>query len=317
MNGGRGTPALCDTCGVWFVVVLNWNSRDDTLAALGSACRATGDPSLVICVDNGSSDGSVEAISEAFPEVRLIESGANLGFAGGNNLGIAEALRLGAEWVVLLNNDAVIDAGAIEAFRIAANAHPSAGVLAGKLFYDDPPEMIWFAGQRVLPRLGYSGRARGWRRRDGRRYRRGRKTGRAAGALMAISREAIEQAGMFDDRLFLYVEDVDLSLRAASAGFEVRLVPGAVAWHKVSASSGGEDESVAALYYGTRNTVHVCEGNAPMPEPFKSLRRAVIRSTFLAHAMTRPNRQEAVAAVNEGFRDAQAGRLGRREEAAA
>lgn len=301
---------------MWIVVILSWNSREDTLAAIASACLATGDPSAVICVDNASGDGSAEAVRQAFPEVELIESGANLGFAAGNNLGIERAMERGADWVVLLNNDAVLDPGALEAFAEAAGAHRAAGILAGKVFYEDPPDLVWFAGQRVFPRVGYSGRARGWKRRDRPRYRRPGKTGRAAGALMAISSVALERAGLFDDELFLYVEDVDLSLRVAAAGFEVRFVPGAVAWHKVSASSGGEVESVVPLYYGTRNTVHVCERNAPLPWPFSALRRAVIEMAFLAHAMTKPNRRQAAAAVRAGYRDAVAGRLGPREQAA-
>lgn len=309
-------PCFARLSPVWRVVVLNWNSREDTLACLTSACVATGDPSAVICVDNASTDGSVAAIREAFPDVVLLESGGNLGFAGGNNVGIRHALGEGAEWVVLLNNDARIDAGALTAFAEAAARNPAAGILAGKLFYEEPPDRIWFAGQRFFPRIGYSGRARGWKRRDRPRYRQEGKTGRAAGALMAISRTALEEAGMLDEELFLYVEDVDMSLRAAAAGFEVLFVPDAIASHKVSASTGGEERSVEYLYYATRNTVYVCEASAPLPRPLGALRRAVIRFTFLAHAMTKPNRRDAGAAVRSGYRDAVAGRLGPRPQAA-
>lgn len=301
---------------MWRVVVLNWNSRDDTLACLEAACRAVGDPSGVICVDNASSDGSVEAIGETFPGVTLLEAGGNLGFAGGNNVGIRHALREGAEWVVLLNNDARIDPGAMTAFAEAAARNPAAGILAGKLFYEEPPDRVWFAGQRFFPRIGYSGRARGWKRRDRPRYRREGRTGRAAGALMAVSRAALEGTGLLDEGLFLYVEDVDISLRVAAAGFEVLFVPDAIAWHKVSASTGGEERSVAYLYYATRNTVHVCEANAPLPGPLSAFRRAVIRLSFTAHAMSKPNRHDAVAAVSAGYRDALAGRLGPRSQAA-
>lgn len=301
---------------VWQVVVLSWNSREDTLSCLESACRATGDPSAVVCVDNASADGSPQAVRTAFPGVTLIEAGGNLGFAGGNNLGLRRALEEGADWVVLLNNDARIDQDAIAAFSRAAARHPAAGILAGKLFYEEPSDRVWFAGQRFFPRVGYSGRARGWKRHDRPRYRREGKTGRAAGALMAVSRRALEEAGFLDEELFLYVEDVDISLRVAAAGFEVVFVPDAVAWHKVSASTGGEELSVSYLYYATRNTVHVCEANAPLPRPLDALRRAVIRLTFSAHALTKPNRGQALAAVGAGYRDAVAGRLGPRQETA-
>ena len=106
-------------------VVLNWNGGDDTLAALDSL----GDVPA-ICVDNGSTDGSDLAVEERFPDVELIRTGANLGFAGGNNVGIRRALERGADWVLLLNNDAVAEPGLPEALERAAELRPDAGLLA-------------------------------------------------------------------------------------------------------------------------------------------------------------------------------------------
>ena len=106
-------------------VVLNWNGGDDTLAALASL----GDVPT-ICVDNGSTDGSDLAVEERFPDVELIRTGANLGFAGGNNVGIRRALERGADWMLLLNNDAVAEPGLPEALERAAEVRPDAGLLA-------------------------------------------------------------------------------------------------------------------------------------------------------------------------------------------
>ena len=89
-------------------------------------------------------------------------------------------------------------------------------------------------------------------------------TGRAVGALMAISRDAIDAAGLLDDDLFAYVEDVDWALRVRAAGFEIVFAPGARAWHSVSASTGGEKASTHTLYYGVRNTVTVLERRRPL-----------------------------------------------------
>ena len=83
----------------WQIVVLNWNGRADTLACLDSLCQIGRPDVSIICVDNGSVDGSVEAVRQRFPQVTLIEAGANLGYAGGNNLGIAHALAAGARWM--------------------------------------------------------------------------------------------------------------------------------------------------------------------------------------------------------------------------
>jgi GT2 family glycosyltransferase len=295
----------------WQAVVLSWNGREETLRCLESLTRVTNPPIRIVCVDNGSTDGSVDAIREQYPGIHLIENGENLGFSGGNNAGIRWALGHGAEWLVLVNNDAVVAEDAFAGFAAAAAEHPGAGALAGKLYSADPPDRIWFAGQRYLAWLGYSGRARGQGRPDADRYRRVVPTDRAAGALMAVSRPAIERAGLLDDDLFAYAEDVDWSLRIREAGFELLFAPRARAWHLVAGSTGGA-ASTHNLYYGTRNNIIVCERHRPLPAPLGWLRRGVVLATFAAHALGRPNRRAALAAVREGYRDARSGALGER-----
>jgi hypothetical protein len=293
----------------WHAIVLSWNGREDTLRCLDSLAKVT-EPALhVVCVDNGSTDGSVEAVRDRHSDVRLIENRRNLGFAGGCNAGIRWSLEQGAEWVVLVNNDATVAPDAVAGFAAAAEAQPGAGVLAGKLYLADRPDRLWYAGQRFHAWLGYSGRHRGEGRRDGPRYSRLEPTGRANGALMAISRKAIEAVGMFDEDLFAYVEDVDYSLRAREAGFEVLFVPEARGWHRVGASGAAGANNA---YYGTRNMIVVCERHRPLPAPLSLLRRGVIRATFTAWALRQRNRGEALAAVRAGYRDARAGRLGPR-----
>jgi GT2 family glycosyltransferase len=299
----------------WHAVVLSWNGRDDTLACLESLTRVEHAPLGLICVDNGSTDGSQEAVRERFPQVVLIEAGANLGYSGGNNLGIRHALAHGARWVVLVNNDASVASDVIAGFQRAAAVRTRAGILAGKVYFSERPGTIWFAGQRVNELLGYSGRPRGHGRPDGARYSRVRETGRAVGALMAVSREAIEAVGMLDEELFAYVEDVDWALRVRRAGMQVVFAPEARAWHRVSASTGGEAASTHTLYYGVRNTVAVLERWRPLGGPGTVTRRAAILSSFCLHALTRRDRGRALEAVRTGFRDAREGRLGIRPEA--
>ena len=131
---------------------------------------------------------------------------------------------------------------------------------------------------------------------------------------MAISREAIDAAGLLDEDLFAYVEDVDWALRARRAGFEVVLAPGARAWHRVSASTGGEAASTHTIYYGVRNTVTVLERRRPLGRGGTAARRIAILATFSLHALMRSNRREALRAVRRGFADARVGRLGQRPE---
>jgi GT2 family glycosyltransferase len=292
----------------WAVCVLNWNGREDTLRCLDALAAVRGEFATVVA-DNGSTDGSVEAIRAAHPHVDVIENGENLGFSGGNNAAIRHALAGGAEWVVLVNNDAEPDPGMLEALQAAAARHPRAGVLAGKLLSEDG--RVQWAGQRVALLTGYSGRPRGHGRPDGFAYSVEGRTDRAVGALMAVSRAAIDGAGLLDEGLFAYVEDVDWSLRIRAAGFECIFAPAARAVHRVSASTGG-GASTHTVYYGTRNTIVVCERHRPLGAAGTAARRACVVAAFLAHAALVLRSRDAVAAVTEGYRDALAGRLGER-----
>jgi len=291
-------------------VVLSWNGREDTLACLASLAAA-GIPAVV--VDNGSADGSADAVAASFPEVDLVRAEVNLGFAGGCNVGIRRALDAGAEWVVLVNNDATVDPGLAPALAAAARARPDAGVLAAKVLAAEPPGTIWYAGGRVRTWLGYNGRQEGFGEPDDRRFGELRDTERATGAAMAVSREAIEHAGLLDEELFAYAEDVEWCLRIREAGLAVVFVPDARVTHRVSASTGGE-ASTTNLYYDTRNTIRVCERHRPLPRGARGLRRGVVVGTHLLQAASHPRRRAAAAAVIRGWRDARRGRMGRRIE---
>jgi GT2 family glycosyltransferase len=282
-----------------YSVVLNWNGGEDTLAALASL---EGIPT--ICVDNGSTDGSDRLVEERFPNVELMRTGANLGFAGGNNIGIRRAQGLGADWVLLLNNDAVAEPGLADALARAARARPDAGLLACKVLSEDG-RTVQYAGARFNKWFGYSGRVQT----DGPDEL--RDVARADGAAMAVSCAAIEKAGMLDLELFAYVEDVEWSLRVRSAGFAIVFVPDAKVRHRGSASTGGV-ASTANLYYDTRNTIAVVERHRPLPRGLRALRRGVVVAAHLAQAARHPARRAAAQAVIDGWRDAGRGRLGPR-----
>jgi GT2 family glycosyltransferase len=284
-------------------IVLNWNGADDTPRALASLRGIE-----TICVDNGSTDGSDDAVERDFPDVELIRNSANLGFAGGNNAGIQRALWRGADWVLLMNDDAIAVPGIDEALERAAAARPDAGVLACKVMFESGVTVM-YAGAKFRAWLGYSGRVRGHGAPD--LFHDMRDTGRADGAAMAVSRAAIDRAGLLDERLFAYVEDVDWSLRIRAAGFAIVFVPDAVVLHRGSASTGGS-ASTTKLYYSTRNTIAVSERDFPLPIGLRSLRRGVVVATHLAQAASHERRREAASAVLDGWRDARAGRSGPR-----
>jgi GT2 family glycosyltransferase len=292
------------------VVVLNWNGREDTLACLRSLQQASGEL-IPIVVDNGSTDGSVEAVREAFPEIELVETGANLGFAGGNNAGIGRALELGAAHVVVLNNDIEVDPAFATALVDEAARRPNAGALCSKILYAEPRDTIWFAGASFDPQSGYNGRQRGYGKRDDGAFDAVTATDRACGAAMLVPRAVLEQVGLFDPAFFLYSEDTEWSLRARGAGFDLYVVPASKVWHKVSAGSGGE-ASPSTLYYDMRNTLVVCERYAPLGRLGAWRRRLLMLGAHLAQALLSGRRRAGVTAVWQGYRDGVAKRLGPR-----
>ena len=280
-------------------VVLSWNGREDTLACLESLRGIE-----TVCVDSGSSDGSAAAVAERFPEVELIRTEVNLGFAAGNNVGIRRALDHGADWVLLVNNDATVEAGIVAALAAATEARPDAGVLACKVLFAGV-DRLWYAGAAFDPFLGRSRHERfGEQDVPGEL----RDTVRATGAGMAVSRAAIEAAGLFDEELFLYAEDLEWCLRIRAAGFAVVYVPGARLRHRVSAASGGAG-SPTTSYYETRNMLAVVERYRPFPRGLTGIRRALVVAPRVLQAARRPT--SAWAALR-GWRDYRRGRMGRR-----
>ena len=285
-------------------VVLSWNRRDDTLACLRSLA---GEPGLsTIVVDNASTDGSAEAVRSEVPGVELIVNDSNLGFSAGNNVGIRRALELGADWVLVLNNDVEVEEGFLAPLLDEAARRPDLAALSPKILFADPGDVIWFAGASYDPRRGYNGRQRGYGERDDGRFDDVSETDRVCGAAMLVPRAVLERDGLFDEQLFAYYEDTDWSLRAHGP---LIVVPASRVHHKVSASSGGES-SPTTLYYGTRNALVVAERHAPLG-PFGTWRRrALILAAHAAQTLPTQRRREALAAVRDGWRDFRQGRLG-------
>ena len=280
-------------------VVLSYNGREDTLAALESLRGID-----TVVVDNGSTDGSADAVAEQFPDVELVRAGVNLGFAGGNNVGIRRALDRGADWVLLVNNDASAEPGLVDALAAAAVARPDAGVLACKVLFADS-DKLWYAGAGFNAILGRS-RHDGFGEPDAPGEL--ADTRRATGAAMAVSRAAIDAAGLLDEELFLYAEDLEWSLRIREAGFAVVYVPEARVRHRVSAAVGGAG-SPTTSYYETRNMLSVVESYRPLPRGLTGVRRGLVVAPRVLLAARRP--ASAWAALR-GWRDYRRGRMGRR-----
>lgn len=292
-------------------VVLSWNGRDDTLACLESLARLDWPCHSTVVVDNGSQDGTVEAIEAAHPGVTLIATGRNLGFAEGNNVGLRAALDAGADYALLLNNDTVVAPDVLHELVGEAERRPDAGALCPLIYYLDPPDRIWYAGARFDARRGHNGRHTGYGERDSGQYDSVREIGRATGAAMLVRRAVLEDVGLLDGELFLQVEDVEWSLRMRRSGWRVFFVPTGKVWHRVSPATGGE-HAPATAYYEMRNTLAVCDRYAPLRGVRGVRRRAAILAVGVLHARRGRRPAENMRAVIEGWRDYRDGTLGPR-----
>lgn len=206
-------------------------------------------------VDNGSTDGSVEAIHSKFPVVTVIENRENMGFAAGNNVGIKYALKQAADFVFLLNNDTIVNSGILNALVSAFHATKNPGFLGCKIyFYDEPSRIQYFGGileERPLLR-GYHPEYGLF---DDGSFIGVKATQYVTGCAMFANRDVWQKTGGFDEKFFLYWEDTDLSLKAANLGYTNYVVPNAIVYHKEGASSK-DFRSILKNYYFFRNRIY-------------------------------------------------------------
>lgn len=233
------------------IIVLNYNGCEDTLACLRSLEHLTYPNFTVIVVDNHSSDGSVEAVRAAHPNVKLIETGANLGFTGGNNVGIRYALQHGADYVMLLNNDTVAAPDMLDVMIEVMEAAPDIGVTGPMIYYYSAPDIIWSAGGAIDWARGTTDMI-GLNEEDKAQFGLSpRPVDFVTGCCLLARRETWERAGLLDEKFFMYYEETEWCVRAGRAGFRIVHVPMAMLWHKISIESRAS--SPRAHYYMTRN----------------------------------------------------------------
>lgn len=249
------------------VILINWNGTDDTLATLGSlaAARTPGPrPPELWVVDNGSTDDSVERLRAARERYgfHLVETGENLGFAGGNRVGLEHARRdPEVGWFLLLNTDVAVDPGFLPPL-LEAGRDPAVGAVGPKIFYFDPPDRLWAAGGRLRLRETVT-EEHGRGEPDGPRWSEPRDVSYLTTCCLLIPRDALEQVGPPDPLYFLNVEDADWCRRALDAGYRLRYEPASVIRHKVAASTGGGYTPAKTFHTGRSNTLFVRRHHGP------------------------------------------------------
>ena len=238
------------------IIILNWNGKEDTIECLESLKHITYPNYEILLVDNGSTDGSVECFRERYPGMEIIENGENLGFAEGNNVGIRRAMDEGADYVLLLNNDTVVDPEFLGELVRVAEGDGKIGIVGPKIYYYDykgRKDVIWFAGGFINRWTGATSHE-GEDKLDTQKYNRPKEIEYATGCAILIKRDVISSIGMLEQAFFTYYEDVDICFRARLDGWIIKYVPDARLWHKISQSSGGAYSS-HTVYHTTRNRI--------------------------------------------------------------
>jgi len=235
------------------IIILNWNGKKDTLECLDSLKKINYPNYKIIVVDNGSKEDSVKEIKRNFPKIEIIRNKKNLGFAEGSNVGIRYALKNKADYVLLLNNDTIVDRKFLSEMMKVAESDEKIGLVGSKIYYDKLPDTIWFAGGVIELKKGIFAHI-GQGEKDSEKYSKLKESDYITGCSMLIKKEALKDIGFLDRDYFAYVEDADFCIRAKNAGYKLMFSPKSKIWHKVSFSSGGED-SLLKLYYKNRNKI--------------------------------------------------------------
>jgi GT2 family glycosyltransferase len=235
-----------------FVILLNWNNWRETKECLESINHVTGIDFEVVLVDNNSLPEEKETLRNfQFSifnfQTKFIWNDSNLGFAGGNNVGIKYALEHGADYVMLLNNDAVAAPDFLSELVKVAESDPSFGIVGARIYKYGTNDIVFGGGK--INKWFTSGEHMNTQHAT----RNMQQVDYITGAAMLVKKEVIEKVGLMREEYFLYYEDVDWCIRARKAGYKCVLVPISHVWHKVSATN--KEGSPSYIYYHTRNSL--------------------------------------------------------------
>jgi GT2 family glycosyltransferase len=245
------------------IIILNWNSYEVTLDCLLSLRKMDYRNFEVVLVDNGSVDSSADKLVESVPEIRVIKNGTNLGFAGGSNIGMRDALGRGADYVLLLNNDTVVARDFLSQLVRVGESDDKIGVLNPKMYFFDRPDRLNYAGGvhkrfRLFPKIV------GLRERDHGQYDQMREVSFLSGCAMLIKARVVRQIGLFEEVYFHFYEDIEWSLRALKAGFKGVYVPKSVIWHKEHYVTDKNQRNGFIEFYLARNNIIFARKHVPL-----------------------------------------------------
>lgn len=252
------------------VVILSYNNKTDTIDCLRSLSEVSSATDLsVIVVDNGSKEkfklgNESIKLTDKFFDIKVIRNDKNLGFSGGNNIGIRYAQSLGVDYTLILNNDTIVEKKIIEELYSVAKSNDDAGIIVPKIYFakgyefhkdryknDERGKVIWYAGG-IVDWKNVLTSHRGVDEVDHGQYEVSSTTEFATGCCMLVKEKVFEKVGLFDERYFLYYEDGDFSERVKRSGYRILYQPKAILWHKNAATAGGAGSTLQD-YYISRN----------------------------------------------------------------
>ncbi len=236
------------------IITVNYNGVNDTCELIDSI--PSNDNMEVIVVDNGSREDEASLIAQRYPQVIIIRSARNLGFAGGNNLGIKAAK---GKYIFLINNDTVFKDFNIQPIINRLKSSHRIGLVCPKIRFEWGNNLIQYAGYTPLSRITARNRSIGFGEEDNGQYNIAHPTPYAHGAAMLIKRDAIDKVGLMPEDYFLYYEEIDWSMMFTKADYEIWYDPSCTIYHKESQSTG--QNSPLRTYFMTRNRLLLVKRN--------------------------------------------------------
>ncbi len=298
-----------------FIIILNWNGWKDTIECLESLKKIDYLNYQIVLVDNGSTDESVLRLkifcSGHNEDLIFLENQNNLGFAGGNNVGIKYALENQADYILLLNNDTTVKQDFLTQLIKAAKSDKKIGMLGPKINFYDHKDRIWFLGGKIN-RLLNKGTHLYYNQIDSVENlpNESFEVDYFTGCALLIKREVIEKIGLMWNGYFLYYEDADWNLKAKKNGWKIIVAPKAKIYHKVSRST--KSGSSSYVYYHTRNGLYLAKRNGSFLirfcvylNSFWILIKQIIKFIFI------PEKRIWAKAVMKGMEDFYLGRTGK------
>ena len=248
-----------------YIITLNWNGYNDTSELLESLKKINSPEFKVLVVDNNSTSDDVNKLKINYKGfIDVIECDTNLGFAGGNNVGINKALNENADYILLINNDTIVELNFLNVLIDKILSEKDIGIVAPQINYYDEPEKIWSAGGKINKIRGAGVALENIYEKD--KIDNDRFVDFVSGCCMLIRKDVFRKAGLFDDSFFLYVEDTDFCFRVRKAGYKILLTPSSKIFHKVYKSSR-DNMPTLPLYYTTRNRLFLAKKNFPIYLP--------------------------------------------------